>query len=247
MYHAQRKGAGTMSKVLTFKINGEDLTGREDQTILEVAREHKIYIPTLCYMDGLSILGGCRLCLVEIKGSNRLFPACATYIAENMEVQTDSPTLAEYRRMIIEMLFVEGNHVCSVCVTNGRCDLQSLALRLGVDHIRMNYRYPECEIDATHPRFIYDQNRCVLCTRCVRVCDEIEGAHTWDVKGRGIQSQVITDLDQPWGESLTCTGCSKCVNICPTGALFEKGKAVGEMTKRRGFLAHLTHMREGKK
>ena len=91
------------------------------------------------------------------------------------------------------------------------------------------------------------RNRCVLCTRCVRVCDEVEGAHTWDVMGRGIQASVITDLNQPWGDSETCTNCSKCVNVCPTGALFDKGKSVAEMSKRKEFLPYLTTMREKRK
>ncbi len=95
----------------------------------------------------------------------------------------------------------------------------------------------------SHERFVLDRNRCVLCTRCVRVCDEIEGAHTWDVLGRGTNARVITDLLEPWGNSMSCTSCGKCVNVCPTGALVEKGKPQGEMQKRREFLAYLTRMR----
>ena len=90
--------------------------------------------------------------------------------------------------------------MCSVCVSNGHCELQSLAQHLGVDHIRFPYVYPKLPVDASHNRFVLDQNRCILCTRCVRVCDEIEGAHTWDVMGRGSECLVITDLAQPWGE-----------------------------------------------
>ena len=89
-----------------------------------------------------------------------------------------------------------------------------------------------------------DHNRCILCTRCVRVCDEVEGAHTWDIMGRGTDARVITDLAQPWGESDTCTSCGKCVSVCPTGALFEKGKAVTEMVKHRDLLPSLLTMRE---
>jgi bidirectional [NiFe] hydrogenase diaphorase subunit len=99
-------------------------------------------------------------------------------------------------------------------------------------------------VDASHERFVADHNRCILCSRCVRVCDEIEGAHTWDVMGRGLDCRVITDLMQPWGKSETCTGCGKCVHLCPTGALSEKGKSVAEMSKRRQFLPYLTLMRE---
>jgi len=161
-----------------------------------------------------------------------------------MEVLTDTPQLAAYRRMILELLFIEGNHICPVCVSNGHCELQALAQRLGVDHTRLEYRHPRRSVDASHPRFLFDPHRCILCIRCVRVCDEVEGAHTLDVMARGIDSMVITDLDQPWGESPTCTGCSKCVNVCPTGALVEKGRAVAENTKRREFLPYLAMMRE---
>jgi Fe-S-cluster-containing dehydrogenase component len=118
-------------------------------------------------------------------------------------------------------LFSERNHICSVCVTNGHCDLQNLALKLGVLRVRYAYRHPSLFVDASHPRFVVDHNRCVLCARCVRVCDEIEGAHVWDLMGRGIHNRVIIDLDEPWGGSQTCTGCGKCVQVCPTGATYK--------------------------
>jgi bidirectional [NiFe] hydrogenase diaphorase subunit len=165
-------------------------------------------------------------------------------IVEGMEVFTDSPRLRKYRRMTVEMLFAEGNHICSVCVVNGRCELQDLSLTMGIDHISIPYMNPAREVDASHERFAFDANRCVLCTRCVRVCAEIEGAHVWDVMGRGFESGVITDLDQPWGSSVTCTSCGKCVQVCPTGALFIKGRAVGEMVKHPRFLTTLAQMRE---
>lgn len=232
--------------VKTLKINDQDVSAREDETILEIARENSVFIPTLCHLEGLSTVGSCRLCLVEIKGSNKLHPACVTQVQEGMEVYTDTERLQKYRRMIIELLFTEGNHICAVCVVNGRCDLQAMAQKLGVDHSLFDYRSPRKPVDASHYRFGVDHNRCILCTRCVRVCDEIEGAHTWDIKGRGIDSHVITDLDTPWGESETCTSCGKCIQVCPTGALFKKSKAVGEMEKEREFLPYLKTMREVK-
>ncbi|MBI1296631.1 bidirectional hydrogenase complex protein HoxU [bacterium] len=235
--------SGTV-EIVTLKIDDKDIGARGDETILEVARENGIEIPTLCHMDGLSDIGACRLCVVEVKGSNKLLPACITTVQEGMEVNTRSPRLDHYRQMIVQMLFVERNHVCAVCVSNGHCDLQDLAVNLGVSHVTMPYLYPKLPIDASHERFVLDHNRCVLCTRCVRVCDEIEGAHTWDVMARGVESRVITDLMEPWGNSESCTSCGKCVHVCPTGALFEKGKSVAEMTKRRQFLPYLTAMRE---
>jgi bidirectional [NiFe] hydrogenase diaphorase subunit len=230
--------------IKTLQIDGHDVSARSDQTLLDVCRENGIYIPTLCALDGLSDVGACRLCLVEVKGSSRLLPSCVTRVEEGMEVTTQSERLQRYRKGILELLFTERNHVCSVCVSNGRCEMQSLAQKLDITYVHFPYRFPQVQVDASHERFVVDHNRCILCTRCVRVCDEIEGAHTWDVMGRGIQAKVITDLNQPWGESETCTGCGKCVHICPTGALFEKGKSVAEMSKRRQFLPYLTLMRE---
>lgn len=231
--------------VRTLTIDGKHVGAEESETILEAATDAGISIPTLCHLDGLSNIAACRMCLVEVAGTKRLLPSCATNVAEGMEVKTDSEKLRKYRTMILELLFAERNHICSVCVSNGHCELQSHAQQQGVMHVRFPYLYPNASVDASHERFVIDHNRCILCTRCVRVCDEIEGAHTWDVMGRGTDSRVITDLNQPWGTSETCTGCGKCVHICPTGALFEKGKSVAEMAKRREFLPYLTLMREG--
>ncbi|HEY3269323.1 MAG TPA: bidirectional hydrogenase complex protein HoxU [Armatimonadota bacterium] len=233
--------------VKTLSIDGQDVSAVENQTILDASREAGVEIPTLCHMDGLCDIGACRLCMVEVAGIPKLLPACVTKVAEGMEVTTDSPRLRGYRKTIVEFMLSERNHICSVCVSNGHCELQAMAQRLGVDHVHVPYRYPKLPVDASHERFVLDHNRCILCTRCVRACDEIEGAHTWDVMGRGIDAKVITDLNQPWGDSPTCTSCGKCVNVCPTGALFEKGRSVGEMIKRKSFLPYLTQMREGKK
>lgn len=230
-------------RVLTFSINGVTVSAREDETILTVARQNGISIPTLCHLDGLSERGACRLCIVEIKGSPKLSPACVTLPRQDMEIITHSDRVIDYRRKILELLFTERNHVCSVCVSNGHCDLQALTVELGMTHVHYDYLHPQQMVDASHERFSADHNRCVLCQRCVRVCDEIEGAHTWDVMGRGHLARVITDLNEPWGESTTCTGCGKCVQVCPTGALSEKGKSVAEMTKKRLFLPYLKLMR----
>lgn len=234
------------SQLITFKIDGHDVTATVGETILDVARENNIAIPTLCFLKGLSAVGACRMCLVEIKGSPKLWPACVTHPQEGMEITTNSERLLDHRRTIIELLFAERNHICAVCVSNGNCELQDMARALGVTHIRVPYRYPRMKVDATHERFSVDHNRCILCARCVRACDEIEGAHTWDIMGRGVDCRVITDMNQPWGGSETCTSCGKCVHVCPTGALTEKGKVAAEMRKRVEFLPYLTTMREAR-
>lgn len=230
-------------RVKTLVIDGHDISARESQTILEAAQDEGIFIPTMCRLEGLSEIGACRLCLVEVKGIQKLVPACVTRIEEGMEVQTRSERLDHYRRTLLELLFAEGNHICAVCVANGHCELQTLAQKLGMDHVRVPYRSPRRAVDASHARFTFDANRCILCTRCVRVCDEIEGAHTWDVMGRGVQSRIIADLNEPWGAATTCTSCGKCVQVCPTGALVEKGKAVSESVKRANFLPYLKRRR----
>jgi bidirectional [NiFe] hydrogenase diaphorase subunit len=110
-------------------------------------------------------------------------------------------------------------------------------------HVSFAYRNPRLQVDASHDRFIADPNRCILCTRCVRACDELEGVHTWDVEGRGVHSLLVTDLADPWGAAASCTSCGKCVQVCPTGALSLKGLSVGEMRRRGGLAAELKRIR----
>ena len=232
-------------KKISIRIDGELVNATEGQTILEVARESKKFIPTLCYLKGLSAVGACRLCMVEVSGIPRLLPACTTPVQDGMSVTTSSQKLARYRRIAIELLLVERNHICAVCVSNNHCELQNMARMLGVTHVRYPYNYPKLPVDISHERYVLDHNRCILCTRCVRVCSEVEGAHVWDVTARGIQSVLASELSRPWGDSKTCTGCGKCVQACPTGALAEKGWSVEEMTKRDENISWLASRRGG--
>jgi bidirectional [NiFe] hydrogenase diaphorase subunit len=228
---------------LTVTLNGTEVKAFEGETILELARRSGVAIPTLCHLEGLSVHGGCRLCLVEAD-DRRLKLACATEVTDGLVVQTHTPELDDHRRRIVELLFAEGNHICAVCVSNGACELQDLATTERVDHIRYDLQRPHNEVDASHPKYTLDRDRCVLCTRCVRVCDEIEGAHVWDIAQRGTGSRLIAEMDVPWGEASSCTWCGKCVLVCPTGALSFKGRAVGEMRHDPDVIAFLSRARD---
>ncbi|HEX9261970.1 MAG TPA: 2Fe-2S iron-sulfur cluster-binding protein [Candidatus Bathyarchaeia archaeon] len=230
---------------LTMKINGVEITVPEGSTILKAARDNGVLIPTLCNLEGLTPYGGCRLCLVEISGSPKLFPACVTPVSSGMEVTTHSERLKEYRKMAVQMLLAERTHICSVCIANDHCELQSLANQLGVDHVAVERNWTGEKIDSTHDFLVIDRNRCILCTRCIRVCDEIEGVHTLDLKLRGKDAQVIMDLDEHWGNSCSCTSCRKCAKVCPVGAIYIEGEPI-DHTKRKDIAEFIVSRRRRK-
>ena len=229
-----------MNKI-SIEIDDKKLEVEEGKTILDVCRAHDIEILTMCHLKGVLDIGACRLCLVEIEGVSRLLSACTTKIAANMIIRTNTERIKKYQRITTELFFAERNHVCSVCVANGKCELQKLGYKVGMDRIRYPFLFPQCEVDTSHAW--YDHNRCIMCTRCVRVCNEVEGAHNWDVMNRGYNVRVISDFNTPWGESETCTSCGKCLHACPTGAIWPKAIVQGQLEKNPGMINELMEKR----
>lgn len=218
---------------MSFIVDGRACSAPSGWTVLQACRHAGIRIPTLCHLEGLSPAGSCRLCLVEVRGLPRPVPACATTVSPGMEVTTASETLQQHRRAIVEMLFAGGDHVCAICIASGRCELQELARALALDHVTLGVERRAAHVDASHPRFGIDPGRCILCTRCVRTCSEVEHANTLGVAGRGRSARVVMDAGGPWGASSTCTSCGKCVAACPTGAMYEKELAAKGAPLRR--------------
>jgi bidirectional [NiFe] hydrogenase diaphorase subunit len=228
-----------------LKIDGVEVEVPQGTTILKAAKDNGIEIPTLCNLEGLTSYGGCRMCLVEITGSPKLFPACSTPVSPGIDVTTNSDQLHEYRKMTVQLLLSERTHICSVCIANDHCELQSLANQLGVDHTMFERNWTKEEIDSTHDFLVIDRNRCILCTRCIRVCDEIEGVHTLDLELRGKDAQVIMDLDNQWVNSCSCTSCRKCAKVCPVGAIYIEGEPVSH-TKDKDIVEFITARRNRK-
>lgn len=225
-------------------VNNKNLQVEQGITILEACKQHDIEILTMCHLKGLTDVGACRLCLVEVEGIPKLLSACTTKVAANMVIRTDTEKIKRYQRITTELFCAERNHVCSVCVANGKCELQNLGYKVEMDRIRYPYLFPQCDVDTSHPLFILDHNRCIMCTRCVRVCAEVEGAHNWNVMNRGYKVRIISDFNTPWGESITCTSCGKCLHACPTGAIWSKDIVQGQLDKDPEMIGDLVENRK---
>jgi NADH dehydrogenase/NADH:ubiquinone oxidoreductase subunit G len=208
---------------INVTINGLKLTGEKGMTILDLAQQNGIAIPTLCYRPELSPLGACRLCVVEVEGSRTLVGSCHTPITDGMVVNTDSDRVKIARSIIIELLLSTHAGNCFMCDKANICELRKLAAELEVGIPRFKVRKRFYAIEDKSPYIERDLSKCILCRRCTRACAEIAGGTTkiFSVGYRGFDSKVIFDMDQPV-DSDVCRDCDVCISLCPTGALKKK-------------------------
>ncbi len=211
-----------MLDVINFTINDQKVQVAKDTTIFEAAKKININIPHLCYHESLSIYGACRICVVEIEGRPRLEPSCATIVEEGMVIKTNTKRVRRARKMNVELLLANHPEDCLTCDRNQTCELRELAYDLRIRELRFEkgrkYHY---EMDVSSPSIIRDPNKCILCSRCTRVCLEIQAVGAIDFVNRGGRTQVLTFLNKGL-DNVECTNCGQCILACPTGALREK-------------------------
>jgi predicted molibdopterin-dependent oxidoreductase YjgC len=210
--------------MVTLRIDGRKVTVRRLSTILDAVRKLDIQLPTLCHHPELSPFGGCRLCLVEVKGSPRPVAACSAYARDGMVVVTSTPYLEKLRMMTLELILSDHPNDCMVCERSGDCTLQELAYFYGLrDNRFYGEKKPPVKMDE-NPFIERAMGKCILCGQCVRVCDEVQGVHAFDFTHKGFHTTIGT----PFERDLNCEFCGQCVAVCPTGAL------TGKMWSRKG-------------
>ena len=211
--------------MVQLTINGKQIEAPEGTTVLTAAKRAGIEIPTLCAHKELTPFGGCRLCIVEVQGFRVPIASCTLPVSNGMVINTETESLKKSRKFILSMLFSERNHFCPFCqVSGGDCDLQNAAYTEGMTHWPMQPGWNKYPVDSTHPYFVLDNNRCILCRRCVRACGELVGNFTLTMAERGAATLVVADTNLPLGES-SCIKCGTCVQVCPTGALIDRTSA----------------------
>lgn len=208
-----------MADKITFSIDGVKLEAQAGQTIMDAAEDAGIYIPHLCYMRGLTAFGSCRVCTVMVNG--RPQSACTQPVVPNMVVENNTEKLNLFRRNIIDMLFVEGNHYCMFCEKSGNCELQALAYRFGITAPKYPFMFPKREIDASHPDVYIDRNRCVLCGRCVTASRDVDGKSVFQFVGRGVHKRIEVNAEVNLaGTNLEVA--DRAAEVCPVGSIVKK-------------------------
>ncbi len=216
---------------ITVTINGNQIAGKEGTTILEFAKEKGIEIPNLCYCPGLAPMGACRLCLVEITGSRTLVGSCHTPISQGMVIQTHSPKVLETRRIIIELLLASHSGFCAVCDKANICEMRKLAADLDIGLSRFQSKKRYFQIEDISPYVTRDLSKCILCRRCVQVCNDVAKKRVYGIGYRGFNSKIVVDCDQPLDKEV-CRDCGLCIPACPTGAL---SKPIKDREEKKGI------------
>ena len=207
---------------VNVKINGREYTVSKNATVLEACREASINIPTLCYMKDINAIGACRLCLVEIKGARTLAAACVQPVSDGMEIYTNTPAVQKARKLNLELILSDHDMSCLSCDRNQKCELQKYCKEYGVtDQYHFAGATNKFDYDETTPYLVRDNNKCILCRRCVAVCKHNQGVGVIGANDRGFDTHIGCAFERPLSES-PCIGCGQCVVACPTGALKEK-------------------------
>ncbi len=206
--------------MVTVNINNKTCEAPAGTTILEAARMVGVNIPTLCHIEGLPPSGACRMCVVEVEGMPGLAPSCSLPVSEGMKIQTHSPRVLLARKTIVELLLANHPDDCLYCIRNNNCQLQDLAADLGVRRRRYTGERSRYKEDVSSPSVIRDPEKCILCGKCVRVCEEVQGVSAIDFISRGSKAHIGTAFEEGLNLS-SCINCGQCIIVCPTGALHE--------------------------